>query len=33
MADFRAHGFRGSVPKPYKVADFAHTLRTVLAEK
>jgi PAS domain S-box-containing protein len=33
MADFRAHGFRGSVPKPYKVADFARTLRAVLKEK
>ncbi len=33
MADFRAHGFRGSVPKPYKVTDFARTLRAVLREK
>jgi hypothetical protein len=33
MADFRAHGFCGSVPKPYKVADFARTLRAVLGEK
>src|SRR5262249_38130237 len=30
MANFRAHGFRGSVPKPYKVTDFARTLRAVL---
>jgi PAS domain S-box-containing protein len=33
MAEYRAHGFRGSVPKPYKVADFARTLRAVLQEK
>ncbi len=33
MADFRAHGFRGSVPKPYKVSDFARTLRAVLQEE
>ncbi len=32
MADFAAHGFRGSVPKPYKVADFARTLREVLKQ-
>lgn len=32
MADFREHGFRGSVPKPYRVGDFAQTLREVLAE-
>jgi CheY-like chemotaxis protein/two-component sensor histidine kinase len=32
MANHREHGFRGSVPKPYKVADFARTLREVLAE-
>ncbi len=30
MANHRAHGFRGSVPKPYRVADFARTLRDVL---
>ena len=30
MANFRAHGFRGSVPKPYRIADFARTLREVL---
>jgi PAS domain S-box-containing protein len=33
MANHRAHGFRGSVPKPYKVADFARTLREVMREK
>ena len=33
MANFRAHGFRGSVPKPYRMMDFARTLRTVLTEE
>ena len=33
LANHRAHGFRGSVPKPYRVTDFARTLREVLAEK
>ena len=33
MANFRAHGFRGSVPKPYRMADFTRTLRKVLAEE
>jgi PAS domain S-box-containing protein len=32
MANFRAHGFRGSVPKPYRLADFARTIREVLAD-
>ena len=32
MANFRDHGFRASVPKPYRLADFAQTLRTVMAE-
>ncbi len=31
MANFREHGFCGSVPKPYRVTDFARTLRDVLA--
>ena len=31
MANFQAHGFRGSVPKPYRIADFARTLREVLS--
>jgi DNA-binding NarL/FixJ family response regulator len=31
MANFRAHGFRGSVPKPYRVADIARTIREVMA--
>ncbi len=33
MANFRAHGFRASVPKPYQIADFARTLREVLNER
>ena len=31
MADHRAHGFRGMVPKPYRMADFARTLREVMS--
>jgi DNA-binding NarL/FixJ family response regulator len=30
MANFRAHGFRGSVPKPYRIADFSRTIREVM---
>jgi PAS domain S-box-containing protein len=30
MANYRAHGFRGMVPKPYRISDFARTLREVL---
>jgi len=30
MANYRAHGFRGMVPKPYRVSDFARTIREVL---
>jgi PAS domain S-box-containing protein len=30
MANFRAHGFRGMVPKPYRVNEFARTLRDVI---
>jgi PAS domain S-box-containing protein len=30
MANFRAHGFRGMVPKPYRITDFARTLREVI---
>ena len=30
MANFRAHGFRGSVPKPYRLADISRTIREVL---
>ena len=31
-ANVRDHGFRASGPKPYRPADFAQTLRPVLAE-
>jgi DNA-binding NarL/FixJ family response regulator len=31
MANFRAHGFRGMLAKPYRVADLSRTLREVLA--
>jgi nitrogen-specific signal transduction histidine kinase/CheY-like chemotaxis protein len=31
MANFRAHGFRGSVPKPYRMADIARMIREVIA--
>jgi PAS domain S-box-containing protein len=30
MANYRAHGFRGSVPKPYRMADFSRTIREVM---
>ncbi len=30
VANFRAHGFRGRVSKPYRVADLAKALRVVL---
>ena len=30
MANFRTHGFRGSVPKPYRIADIARTIREVM---
>jgi PAS domain S-box-containing protein len=30
MSNFRAHGFRGMVPKPYRINDFARTLREVM---
>ena len=33
MANFREYGFLGSVPKPYRVTDFARTLREVLQDK
>jgi PAS domain S-box-containing protein len=31
MANFRAHGFRASVPKPYRMADIAQRIRDVIA--
>ncbi len=30
MANFRAHGFRAMVPKPYRMTDFARTIRDVI---
>ncbi len=33
MADFREHGFRGMVAKPYDVSELASAIRDVLAEK
>lgn len=32
MANFRAHGFRGMVAKPYRITDLAAALRAVLTE-
>ncbi len=32
MANFREHGFRGMVAKPYRITDLAQALRTVLAD-
>ncbi|MBS0633577.1 MAG: PAS domain S-box protein [Verrucomicrobia bacterium] len=33
LANFRAHGFRGMVPKPFRVGDLAKTLRAVLEKE
>ena len=33
LSNYRAHGFRGMVPKPYKLTDLARTIRAVLEEK
>jgi signal transduction histidine kinase/ActR/RegA family two-component response regulator len=30
MANYRAHGFRAMVPKPYRIADFAKAIREVV---
>jgi CheY-like chemotaxis protein len=30
LANYRAHGFLGMVPKPYKINDLAATIQTVL---
>jgi CheY-like chemotaxis protein len=30
MSDFRAHGFSGMIPKPYRITDFAKVIRQVL---
>jgi len=32
LADFRAHGFRGMVAKPYRITDLAAALRAVMDE-
>jgi len=32
MANFRAYGFQGVVPKPYKIEDFSRTVQAVLAQ-
>jgi len=32
LASYRSHGFRGMVPKPYRFADLARTINTVLIE-
>lgn len=32
MADYRAYGFKGVMPKPYKIADMARVLTKVLNE-
>ncbi len=32
MADFRKHGFRGMVAKPYDISELAKVIRNVLAE-
>jgi len=33
LSSYRAHGFRGMVPKPYKLTDLSRTIRAVLEEK
>ena len=33
LANFRAHGFRGMVAKPYRITDLAAALREVMAEE
>ena len=33
LSNYRANGFRGMVPKPYKLTDLARTIRSVLEEK
>jgi PAS domain S-box-containing protein len=33
LSNYRAHGFRGMVPKPYKLTDLARTVRAVLEER
>ncbi len=33
LSNYRAHGFRGMVPKPYRFSDLARTIRTVMEER
>ena len=33
LSNYRSNGFRGMVPKPYKLTDLARTIRAVLEEK
>ena len=33
MSDFRKHGFRGMVAKPYDISDLAAVIRSVIAEE
>jgi DNA-binding NarL/FixJ family response regulator len=30
MSDYRAYGFAGMIPKPYRITDFAKVIRRVL---
>jgi DNA-binding NarL/FixJ family response regulator len=32
LSSYRSHGFRGMVPKPYRFADLARTIGSVLSE-
>lgn len=32
MANYRQHGFRGMVPKPYRITDFVRAIREVISE-
>ncbi len=33
LSNYKAHGFRGMVPKPYKFTDLARTIQTVMEGK
>lgn len=33
LSNYRAHGFRGMVPKPYRFIDLARTIRSVILEE
>ncbi|HEU5078286.1 MAG TPA: PAS domain S-box protein [Opitutaceae bacterium] len=33
LSNYRAHGFRGMVPKPYRFADLARTISIVMADR